>query len=192
MFIQIGAVHTPTLSEGPGERAAFWTQGCSIRCLGCCNPELIAPDRGEPRDTSELASTLALSGVDGMTILGGEPLDQATAVTEVIAQYRTLVDRSVWLFTGYTWQDVSRSPARLKTASLCDVVIAGPYDPLSPDTRRWIGSSNQTVHFMTARDRYLENEWPHNIRDIEITISGTEITVNGWPISSCPDGAVHL
>jgi anaerobic ribonucleoside-triphosphate reductase activating protein len=192
MVIRIGTVLSSTVSEGPGTRAAFWTQGCSIKCPGCCNPELKAPERGEPKETFELASTLASSGEDGMTILGGEPLDQATAVADVIMHYRNLVDRSVWLFTGYTWNELRESASKSECVSMCDVVIAGPFDPLSPDTRRWIGSSNQTIHFLTPRDRYLELTWPHDIRDIEFFISETEIVVNGWPISSCPDGAVRL
>jgi anaerobic ribonucleoside-triphosphate reductase activating protein len=50
-----------------------------------------------------------------------------------------------------------------------------------PDTsRRWIGSTNQRIHFLTDRYRADEACWRER-NTLEIRVRGNEISVNGFP-----------
>ena len=75
-----------TEAEGPGRRVALWVQGCSLRCAGCCNPEMFAPDAGPELELDavvERVRAAARRGVEGLAILGGEPTEQAASVAAI-------------------------------------------------------------------------------------------------------------
>ena len=60
----------------------------------------------------------------------------------------------------------------------------GPYRQDQPETRRrWIGSANQRIHFLTDRYRADDPRWllPNTL---EIRLRGPELTVNGFPARS--------
>src|SRR5215468_1934007 len=69
-----------TEAEGPGRRFALWFQGCPLRCPGCCNPEMLPFAGGLRLRVEEVVEQLraaAGQGVEGITLLGGEPLAHA-------------------------------------------------------------------------------------------------------------------
>src|SRR5215470_17922358 len=72
-----------TEAEGPGKRFALWFQGCPLRCPGCCNPEMLSFDGGREMPIAQLAELILdaarREGVEGITLLGGEPLAHAAA-----------------------------------------------------------------------------------------------------------------
>ena len=87
------------------------------------------------------------------------------------------------LFTGFTWDYIQKKKALKDIVDLTDLVVAGPYLPeQTPDNRRWIGSKNQTIHFLTEKYRYLE-KWPLKITEIEIHFRDDEIIINGTPFN---------
>ena len=60
-----------TEAEGPGVRMAVWVQGCPMRCLGCCNPEMLPFERaegGSPRTVASLLEALAGSPAEGLSL----------------------------------------------------------------------------------------------------------------------------
>ena len=62
---------------GPGQRTVIWTQGCSIRCTGCWNDKLWDFNGGDIMSAEQLVHSTIENNDVGLTILGGEPLDQA-------------------------------------------------------------------------------------------------------------------
>src|SRR4051812_11728950 len=76
-----GAGVAATEAEGPGLRFALWFQGCPLRCPGCCNPEMLPFEGGTPLTLAEvlgrLDAAVAEHGVEGVSLLGGEPLAHA-------------------------------------------------------------------------------------------------------------------
>jgi anaerobic ribonucleoside-triphosphate reductase activating protein len=53
-----------------------------------------------------------------------------------------------------------------------------------PDiTRRWIGSTNQKIHFLTERYQADDPRWRER-NTLEIRLRGPELTVNGFPARS--------
>src|SRR5437764_2467743 len=90
-----------TEAEGPGKRFALWFQGCPLRCPGCCNPEMLPFEGGQRVALAELLRDIdaaAEEGIEGVTLLGGEPLAHAAGAA---ALARAVRDRglSVMIFS---------------------------------------------------------------------------------------------
>src|SRR5206468_3700742 len=70
-----------TDAEGPGRRFALWFQGCPLRCPGCCNPEMLPFVGGTARlivdVLAEIETARDRDQIEGITLLGGEPLAHA-------------------------------------------------------------------------------------------------------------------
>lgn len=181
--MQTARFEAKTTVEGPGERSALWLQGCSIRCPDCCNPELQDQHGGTGILVADLARQIVAARAEGLTLLGGEPLDQADELYDLLSLLRQENYQGIIMFSGYEWQAITADPARMKVVSLCDLVIAGPFDKrFAPGGRRWIGSDNQTLHFITGFYHELQRSWPKNVREIEIFIRDGVIMVNGTPL----------
>lgn len=89
--------------------------------------------------------------IEGITLSGGEPLDQIDAVTALLGRIRGETDLSVLLFTGYEWDEITLMPGSDELLACADVVIAGRYDKTRCLASGLRGSSNQTFHFLTNR-----------------------------------------
>lgn len=189
---QVAAIVPCTEAEGPGRRFALWFQGCPLRCPGCCNPEYLPFNGGTTRAVDDLCREIERSreqnGVEGITLLGGEPFAHAEAAAALAAAARRL-GLSVMVFSGFTLEHL-RTTIDPPTAALLahtDILVDGPYLREQPDiTRRWIGSTNQRIHFLTDRYRFDESWRQRNT--LEIRVRGSEVLVNGFPSG----GAVGL
>jgi anaerobic ribonucleoside-triphosphate reductase activating protein len=178
-----------TEAEGPGKRFALWFQGCPMRCPGCCNPEMLSFDGGRKIAVSELAAKAFEShrqnGIEGITLLGGEPLAHATVAAALARRVRER-GLSVMVFTGYTIEEARQlpEPAVADLLDQTDILVDGRYERDLPDTnRRWIGSTNQRIHFLTNRYRADDPCWRKK-NTIEIRLIGGELSVNGFPAAS--------
>src|SRR5438132_3614126 len=93
-----------TEAEGPGRRFALWFQGCPLRCPGCCNPEMLPFTGGQALRLSEVVAQVAAAanrhGVEGITLLGGEPLAHAQGAAALARQVRER-GLSLMVFSGY-------------------------------------------------------------------------------------------
>ncbi len=187
--VRVARLVSVTEAEGPGRRTALWVQGCSIRCPGCFNPQMWTRRGGVDRDVDELADEI-LSGagdgeIEGVTLLGGEPFEQAAP----LARLAGLVQRgglSVMTFTGYelttlrTW--AARRPDIATLLRFTDLLADGPFlrDRLDV-SRPWIGSTNQGLHALT--DRYSDHlpvlQQEQDRLEIRIRPDGA-VAVNGW------------
>ncbi|MEV4539464.1 4Fe-4S single cluster domain-containing protein [Asanoa sp. NPDC049518] len=175
-----------TTAEGPGVRTAVWVQGCSIRCAGCFNPHLFPAEGGVDWSPKALADRILAEPSTGLTLLGGEPFDQAEALAAVARRVRA-GGRSVLAFSGYTHAALRRAAAagRPGVADLLaatDLLIAGPFlrDRIDHE-RPWAGSTNQ--EFVVLDDRFPDlADWRTGATDrvqIDVDPSGT-VAVNGW------------
>src|SRR5213076_1295516 len=109
LTMQIAQVVPCTEAEGPGKRFAVWFQGCPLRCPGCCNPEFLPFKGGETRTLREMADWMRQArdetGVEGITLLGGEPTAHAPAAVALATAAREL-GLSVMTFSGYTLEQL--------------------------------------------------------------------------------------
>ena len=94
MFID--RLYFPVTTLGPGERVAVWTCGCTKRCPGCANPELweTRPDAAiAPARLATILNDLAArTGAHRITFTGGDPLEQAGDLAQVLAAIRPAFD----------------------------------------------------------------------------------------------------
>ena len=102
--LRLACIDQESYVNGAGRRCIIWTQGCSLHCEGCFNPGLHDFHKGTAYDTKALAQRLADLETDGLTVSGGEPLDQNDAVYQLISTYKHLCNRTV-----RTRPDTSRS-----------------------------------------------------------------------------------
>lgn len=159
-----------SLANGPGRRAVVWSQGCSIGCAGCCNPSTHSCETGDLVSVSELFDEIAdlVEAIEGVTMSGGEPLDQGEAVMALFERIRAETRLSIILFTGYTWDELCCMPISERVQDVCDVVIAGRFDVSRRMAHGLLGSTNQTIHFLT--DRYSAADIS-SVPDAEIIVS---------------------
>jgi len=81
--------HFPVTTLGFGRRVGLWTQGCSIRCPGCVSRDTWATNESCAIEVSDLVKQLnPVAQADGVTISGGEPLDQAAVISEMLPRLR--------------------------------------------------------------------------------------------------------
>ena len=171
-------------ANGPGARVVVWTQGCALRCQGCCNlgthshaPRILI----EPERLARYVSIIP--GIEGLTVSGGEPFEQARAVASLC---QTVRERglSIMVFTGWTYDFIRNSVNRDVQDLLAqiDILVDGPFiQALSIGNLLWRGSSNQQIIFLT--DRY----GPEILRDtaqpqMEVRFAGDgPLGITGFP-----------
>jgi anaerobic ribonucleoside-triphosphate reductase activating protein len=189
IFLQIAQVVPCTEAEGPGRRFALWFQGCPLRCPGCCNPEMLPFEGGVRVALDEVIAQVEVAAhlqqVEGITLLGGEPLAHAAGAA-ALARAMQRLGLTVMVFSGYTLEEARAlpDPAVADLLALTDILVDGPYLREQPDTRRrWIGSANQRIHFLSDRYRADDPRWllPNTL---EVRLRGLEVTVNGFPARS--------
>ncbi len=185
-LLSIAQIVPVTEAEGPGRRFALWFQGCPLRCLGCCNPEML-PFAGEtPMTFAAVAELLraahAEHQLEGVTLLGGEPFAHAEAAVGLVDEAHRL-NLSVMVFSGYTLENLRADPGAHPLLERIDILVDGPYLRHQPEKRRrWIGSANQRVHFLSDRCAADDPRWllPNTV---EIRLRDGVVTVNGFPVS---------
>lgn len=183
--MQIAEIIDYTEVEGPFLRSAIWLQGCSINCAGCCNQEFIPIKGGVYTSPEDLYKRISKNDVEGITILGGEPLDQSKELFKFLKLIKNNTNMGIMLFSGYTFEKIQKNYDMNKVIDLCDLVISEPFIQKQISyKRRWIGSSNQKVHFITDRYEYLKTEWEPYYKEIEFHIKDGEIIINGMPIDA--------
>jgi anaerobic ribonucleoside-triphosphate reductase activating protein len=165
--------------NGPGNRFVLWTQGCSKGCKNCFNPETWTTDifkEYSPRQIFELIKNFE---VDGITISGGDPLEQEEELLELLFLLREIkLPKGIILFTGFSREEIRENPIREKCLELIDVLIDGRYiDSLKLD-KSLRGSSNQEFYFFS--DKISRSELLFD-QEIEISLLEGDIIMTGFP-----------
>lgn len=184
MQLRVAQTIPDTEAEGPGRRFALWVQGCSLRCPGCCNPEMFAADRGGALTTPEaLAERIAaVPDLEGISVLGGEPFEQPEALAALCGLVKAS-GRTVMIYTGFTLAELhaKQSPHVEALLATVDLLVDGRYDRTQPEaSRRWIGSSNQVMHFMSARYTPIDPRFSTS-NTVEFRFQNGQLLINGWP-----------
>jgi len=157
----------PVTTLGPGKRVALWTSGCSKHCQGCANPELWDARAGQEQQVETVAGMLRFlheeRGAHRLTLTGGDPLEQATDLLDLLVRVREGFD-DILLYTGYTLVEarVLLGETMGRIESQVDVIVDGRYvEALNDGVQALVGSANQKVHVLTPSlsglyARYLE------------------------------------
>jgi anaerobic ribonucleoside-triphosphate reductase activating protein len=144
-----GLVHD-SIVDGPGLRYVVYTQGCSICCQGCHNPDTWDISGGTELSVDYIIEDMLSNPLlDGLSLSGGEPFEQAADCASLAAKAREN-GLNVWVFTGSTFEmlqeEAKSEPDILRLLTLTDVLVDGRF---LPDQRtlslKWRGSKNQRV-----------------------------------------------
>lgn len=176
--IRLHALETCSRANGPGTRAVLWVQGCTLACPGCFNPATHSRGGEEVEDDDILDRVLAMGDrIEGLTVSGGEPLQQRRAVLRLLTRIRAETALSAMMFTGYRWSEVTRMPEFAVLRGCVDVLVAGRYEQDRRLGRGLRGSSNQTVHLLSERYRMHELD---TVPDAEVIVhSDGRVVVTG-------------
>ena len=185
MMLRVNTVCVDTGSEGPGRRFCVWVQGCSRHCPGCFAEELWDHQSGYELSVDDLCAQLdarlaIAPQLEGITLLGGEPFEQAEALAR-FAMHARARGLSVFCFSGYTLKELElgRVPGAAELLAQVDVLAAGPFVREERDfSRPWVGSRNQEFFFLT--DRYEADSFLNARNRVEVRLRRDgSITLNG-------------
>lgn len=139
----------PDIANGPGIRVSLFVSGCQRRCEGCFNSEAWDFEYGKTwtrKTFQELRELLEKPHVAGLSILGGDPMESMnrSAVAKICKHVRWIFrdTKDIWMWTGYSWEDVKNS----SIMKYIDVLVDGPFEIDKKDlTLPYCGSRNQRV-----------------------------------------------
>ena len=178
-------VYATEISEiyGHGRRLVIWFSGCTLHCKGCMNQELWDRSSGKETAIEDLLNQIIDSKVDGVTYIGGEPLQQGEDLLILSKRIRD-IGLDVVLFTGYQLEELDS--LQKSVADLASVIIAGRYVESKRDTYlTHRGSSNQKV---IIKDESLKPFYSEEVRQVEIIIDEDSETYLGFPEDFIDDG----
>ena len=118
------------IANGLGVRVTLFVSGCNRHCKNCFNRETWSFTNGKPFDADterELMEALAPSYINGLTLLGGEPMEpqnQAALLPFVRRVKERFPSKDIWCYTGCTLERdlLSPSPYRCDTTTSCSAL----------------------------------------------------------------------
>ena len=147
MKIRLYGTVNDSIVDGPGLRYVIFTQGCLHHCPGCHNPDSHAIDGGYIEDTEQCLLEIDQNPLlDGVTLSGGEPFLQATALIHFVQKVKKR-HLHVMIYSGYTFEEILElGDEEKKLLSLCDTLVDGKFIlSLKSMELLYKGSSNQRI-----------------------------------------------
>ena len=155
------------IANGEGVRVSLFVSGCTHRCKGCFNEEAWDFSYGQPftkKTEDELLAALEPEFIDGLTLLGGEPMEPANQRTLVpfLRRFRKKfgASKSLWVYTGCVLETELKAPSHWRTEvtdeflAMVDVLVDGPFVEAKKDiSLQFRGSSNQRILHLRGEER---------------------------------------
>lgn len=183
LLLKIAEIKIGTYALGPGYRAGIWVQGCPFHCKGCIAPEWIGPGGQEFLVDDIVDRILSDDQLEGITLSGGEPMQQALSLANLIKKVRqNRPEINVICFTGYRYQDLAKKENKngiLELISQLDLLIDGPYVQQKNDNIGLRGSSNQSFYYFS--DRLRNHGLEIQPRKVEINLNDGNAFIVGIP-----------
>ena len=144
VYYNILSIIRGTTVDGPGFRTSIYLAGCCHQCPGCHNPQSWNPHAGKIMTLEEIMKIVEEEDFD-VTLSGGDPLYNPDS-TKVLIKALKDNGRNVWVYTGYTWEEIIATPLLTDTIRNADVVVEGPFIMAQKDPDLLFrGSANQRI-----------------------------------------------
>ena len=144
-----GQIRKYDIANGPGIRTSIFVTGCSLNCPNCFNKDYQDPNYGSrwtDQTTHEVITYLRSDQVSGLTILGGEPFENARALTKIIGKIKREIDKPIWIYSGYTFEYLITNEESHKLLEMVDVLVDGPFIEEKKNlSLAFRGSANQRI-----------------------------------------------
>ena len=126
-MIQVLDIIEDTMVDGPGFRTSIYCAGCHHECPGCHNPQSWNPGGGHPMTTDEMMKIIVADPYANVTFSGGDPLYQAEGFTELARAIRSQTQKTIWCYTGFTFEAIVKIPRYRQLLDEIDVLVDGPF-----------------------------------------------------------------
>ncbi len=131
--------------DGTGFRDVLFVNYCPHRCEGCHNPETWDKENGRDVSVDYCFEKLTESSITNVTFSGGEPFEQADALT-ALAKRLIAAGKDIWIYSGYTFEEIIADEKKLGLLELCSVLVDGRFVLAQKGINmRFKGSSNQKI-----------------------------------------------
>lgn len=153
------SIRTCDIANGEGVRVSLFVSGCTHHCKGCFNPDQWDFAFGEPftkKVEDGILKALGDDFIDGLTVLGGEPMEPENqrVLVPFLRRVRETFGaaKTIWVYTGCVLETELQAESRWRTEvtdeflSLIDVLVDGPFLEAKKDiSLQFRGSSNQRI-----------------------------------------------
>ena len=158
--IRIHNILPKSRANGPGIRFCIWVQGCTLGCPNCHNPATHNLDSGTEVSIKNLYDKISslVGEIDGISISGGEPLQQPTAVIELLTLVKNKLNLSTILWTGYSPKELEKMHLLETLKEIVDVIVSGRYIDKLRIAKGLRGSNNK---------KYIINSNLYTIDDLD-------------------------
>ena len=139
------------ISNAPGICTTLFVSGCTHNCEGCFNKEQQDFSYGNDftkEVEGEFIEYWKSKQVKAVNMLGGEPMQQLMDDTllKLLKRIKLEVNKPIWLWSGYTFEEIVNNPKRAEILREVDVLIDGKFEADKRDLMlKYKGSSNQRV-----------------------------------------------
>lgn len=148
--IRIAGIINESIVDGPGIRLVVFAQGCKHKCLGCHNPHTHDFMGGKFVTIDSIIDLMKDNPLlDGITLSGGEPFEQAEALGELAEKAKQL-GYNVISYTGYTFEYLIQNKDNKKgyerLLKNIDILIDGRFEMERRNLMlKFRGSENQRI-----------------------------------------------
>jgi len=147
MKVRVLDIIKGTTVDGPGFRTSIYLAGCRHCCPGCHNPQSWDFEGGMEMEIDDLMEIVKEEDFD-VTLSGGDPMNRPAVVREISRRVRSL-GHHVWVYTGFTWEQIKSDSRMLGALADVEAIVEGPYvENLRDADLRFRGSSNQRIIYL--------------------------------------------
>ncbi len=147
--MRYGQIRKYDVANGIGVRTSIFVTGCTHNCFNCFNREyqdFLAGDIWTDKETEQIIENLKLSNIKGLSILGGEPMENEKDLLTIIKQIKKQIKKDIWLWSGYTFEDIIQDQDKLALLKEVDILVDGKFvEKLKNLNLKFRGSSNQRI-----------------------------------------------
>lgn len=147
--MRYGQIRAYDVANGIGIRTSIFVTGCTHNCKQCFNTKYMDFNFGEiwtDKTTDKVIEYLKDENVKGLTLLGGEPMQNAKELTEIVRKIKKYINKDIWIYSGYTFEEILLDENRFELLKECDILVDGRFVYELKDLKlKFRGSSNQRI-----------------------------------------------
>lgn len=145
--LQILDIVRGTTVDGPGLRTSIYMAGCTHHCPGCHNPQSWDENAGVPMTVEDILEIVKEEDFN-VTLSGGDPMMHPDTTLELVKAIHEL-GYTIWLYTGYTIEQIREDNRRRKILDYLECLVDGPFiESLRDPDLSFRGSSNQRLIYL--------------------------------------------
>lgn len=182
--VLIHAIITHSRVNGPGVRSVVYFQGCDLGCTGCWNPATHAFVGRARRAEDVAAQILSIVGIDGVTLSGGEPMQQGPALATLMSILKARrPSLSIGMYSGYSERELDASAVWRDVRQHLDFAVLGRFVAAKPSSLPLRTSANQILRLFSGL--YREEDFQPQECEVQITQDGL-VEITGFPLAGSP------